>query len=174
MKMPLIADTRPRMASGVASCRMVERNTTDTPSNMPDASSNSADSQKLVDTPKPAEETADLWRFQTAVAAGKTAEFRVKEEKDFGTSVQLTNSPDDQIRYFIRLNETSPGLKAKLTEALGLKGKWDGQRRELAQVVADLQRITADQDRIRKNLRETPKEAPVYETYLKKLSDQEI
>jgi hypothetical protein len=128
---------------------------------------------KLVDPPKPTEETADLWRFQTAVAAGKTAEFRVKEEKDFGTSVQLTNTPDDQIRFFIRLNETSPELKAKLTEALGLKGKWDDRRRELAQVVADLQRITTDQDRIRKNLRETPKEAPVYETYLKKLSDQE-
>ena len=30
-----------------------------------------------------------------------------------------------------------------------------------------------DQDRIRKNLRETPKEAEVYGTYLKKLSDQE-
>ena len=38
---------------------------------------------------------------------------------------------------------------------------------------ADLQRITADQDRIRKNLRETPKEAEVYKTYLKKLADQE-
>ena len=30
-----------------------------------------------------------------------------------------------------------------------------------------------DQDRIRKNLRETPKDAEVYQTYLKKLSDQE-
>jgi len=40
-------------------------------------------------------------------------------------------------------------------------------------VVADLQRLNQDQDRIRKNLRETPKEAEVYETYLKKLSAQE-
>ena len=40
-------------------------------------------------------------------------------------------------------------------------------------MVADLQRLTIDQDRIRKNLRETPKEAEVYGTYLKKLSDQE-
>jgi K+/H+ antiporter YhaU regulatory subunit KhtT len=43
----------------------------------------------------------------------------------------------------------------------------------LQQVVADLQRLTQDQDRIRKNLRETPREAEVYQTYLKKLSDQE-
>ena len=40
-------------------------------------------------------------------------------------------------------------------------------------MVADLQRLNQDQDRIRKNLRETPKEAEVYETYLKKLSTQE-
>ena len=56
---------------------------------------------------------------------------------------------------------------------LRLKGAWDGQRRELAQVQADLGRLGADQDRIRKNLRETPREAEVYQTYLKKLSDQE-
>jgi predicted nucleic acid-binding Zn-ribbon protein len=56
---------------------------------------------------------------------------------------------------------------------LKVKESWDIARRELAQVVADLQRLSADQDRIRKNLRETPKEAEVYATYLKKLSDQE-
>ena len=75
---------------------------------------------------------------------------------------QLTNNADDQIRYFINLTEASPALKQKLTEALKIKGEWDAARRELAQVVADLQRLNADQDRIRKNLRETPKEAEVY------------
>src|SRR5207249_4009989 len=70
-------------------------------------------------------------------------------------------------------NEATPALKAKLAEALALKGAWDGHRRELAQVVADLQRLNADQDRIRKNLRETPPAADVYKTYLTKLSDQE-
>jgi hypothetical protein len=54
-----------------------------------------------------------------------------------------------------------------------MKSAWDVQVRELHQVVADLQRLNQDQDRIRKNLRETPKDAEVYQTYLKKLSDQE-
>src|SRR5204862_3137260 len=83
------------------------------------------------------------------------------------------NSPDDQVRYFISLSEATPALKQRLADALRLKGVWDGHRRELAQVVADLTRLNADQDRIRKNLRETPKEAEVYQTYLRKLSDQE-
>ncbi len=61
----------------------------------------------------------------------------------------------------------------KLNDALKMKGEWDVTLRELNQVGADLQRLSIDQDRIRKNLRETPKEAEVYATYLKKLSDQE-
>ena len=128
---------------------------------------------KLVDTDKPIEDTPEVYRFQTPVKAGETKTFTVKEEKDISSSLQLTNNSDDTIRYFINLAEASPALKQKLTQALAIKGEWDAARRELAQVVADLQRLNADQDRIRKNLRETPKEAEVYATYLKKLSDQE-
>jgi len=128
---------------------------------------------KLVDTDKPMEDTPEVYRFQTALKAGETKTFTVKEEKEIASSIQLTNNSDDQIRYFINLSEASPALREKLKEALSIKGEWDTARRELAQVVADLQRLNQDQDRIRKNLRETPKEAEVYETYLKKLSAQE-
>lgn len=128
---------------------------------------------KLVDTDKPVEETPEVYRFQMPLKAGETKTYTVKEDRDIASSIQLTNNSDDQIRYFISLTEASPALKAKLKEALSMKGEWDGAKRELAQVVADLQRLNADQDRIRKNLRETPREAEVYETYLKKLSAQE-
>jgi hypothetical protein len=128
---------------------------------------------RLVDTDKPVEDTPEVYRFQTPVKAGETKTFTVREERDISSSVTLTNNSDDTIRYFINLAEASPALKQKLQEALKVKGEWDGARRELAQVVADLQRLNTDQDRIRKNLRETPREAEVYATYLKKLSDQE-
>jgi hypothetical protein len=128
---------------------------------------------RLVDTDKPAEETAAFYRFQFPVKAGEEKTFTVLEERDVANSVALSNSADDQIRYFVSLNQATPALKQRLTEALGLKGTWDSHKRELSQVQADLARLNADQDRIRKNLRETPKEADVYQTYLKKLSDQE-
>ena len=128
---------------------------------------------KLVDTEKPMEETPEVYRFQTPLKAGETKTYTVKEERDIAASVQLTNNADDQIRYFINLTEASPALKNKLKEALSIKGEWDTARRELQQIVADLQRLNQDQDRIRKNLRETPAEAEVYKTYLKKLDAQE-
>jgi len=128
---------------------------------------------KLVETDKPVEDTPDVYRFQTAVKTGETKTFTVKEEKDIATQITLTNNNDDTIRYFINLAEASPELKQQLTQALKVKESWDLARRELAQVISDLQRLNQDQDRIRRNLRETPKEAEVYATYLKKLSDQE-
>jgi hypothetical protein len=128
---------------------------------------------KLIDTAKPVEDTKEVYRFQLPVKAGEEKTFTVLEERDISTSIALSNNPDEQIRYFLRLDEASPSLKAKLKEALGMKSSWDEARRELQQVQTDLQRLGQDQDRIRKNLANTPKEAEVYETYLKKLSDQE-
>jgi hypothetical protein len=128
---------------------------------------------KLIDTAKPVEDTKEVYRFELPVKAGEEKTFTVLEERDVSTSIALSNNPDEQIRYFLRLDEASPSLKAKLKEALGMKSSWDAARRELQQVQTDLQRLGQDQDRIRKNLANTPKEAEVYETYLKKLSDQE-
>jgi hypothetical protein len=128
---------------------------------------------KLVDTDKPTEDTPDVYRFQMAVKAGETKTFTVKEARDLSQSMTLTNNADDTISYFSTLTEASPALKQKLKESFEVKRAWDLVRAEVVQVNADLERLNLDQDRIRKNLRETPKEAEVYTTYLKKLSDQE-
>ncbi|HYH69157.1 MAG TPA: DUF4139 domain-containing protein [Urbifossiella sp.] len=128
---------------------------------------------KLVDTPPPVEDTKEVYRFQIAVKAGGETTFVVNEERDVSTQVALSNNPDGQIRFFLSLNEAPPALKVKLTEALKLKGAWDGQLRDLTQVKADLARVAADQERIRKNLAATPREAEVYKTYLDRLATQE-
>jgi hypothetical protein len=46
-------------------------------------------------------------------------------------------------------------------------------QRELQQQERQLNIITADQDRLRKNLKEMPPEAAAYKRYLKKFDDQE-
>jgi hypothetical protein len=128
---------------------------------------------KFVGEHKPAEEAADVFRFQVALPSKKDLSYTVVEERTQGASVTLTNGTENQMRYFLSLNEASPELKKKLGEALGLKGKWDDVRREIARINARIQTITADQDRIRQNLRELPKEAEAYKRYLTKFDDQE-
>ncbi|MBN9521231.1 DUF4139 domain-containing protein [bacterium] len=128
---------------------------------------------KLVETPPPVEDTKDYYRFQLAVKAGEQTVFAVTEERDVATTVQLSNDPDQQIRYVMSLTAATPALKQKLAEALKLKTAWDGQLRDLNRVKADRARVEGDQERIRKNLAATPREAEVYQTYLRRLAEQE-
>ena len=122
---------------------------------------------------KPAEEAADVFRFKVPVKKGESLAYKVTEERPQGTQYVLTNSPDDQIRWVINLEQSSPALKAKLVEALNVKAKWDGVRRDIQEVQTRLQTIERDQQRLRENIKATPKEAEVYGKYLTKLSEQE-
>ncbi|MFO0796599.1 MAG: DUF4139 domain-containing protein [Gemmataceae bacterium] len=128
---------------------------------------------KLVESAAPVEDTKEVYRFQLAVKAGEEKTFPVTEERDVSTQLALSNNPDQQIRFFLSLNEATPALKQQLAEALKRKAAWDGLLRDLNQVKADLARVGTDQDRIRRNLAATPREAEVYQTYLTRLATQE-
>jgi hypothetical protein len=122
---------------------------------------------------KPAEEAADVFRFAVPVASKKDLSYTVVEERSQGASVTLTNGQENQIRFFLSLNETSAELKAMLKEALNLKAKFDEARRDIATIQTRIQTITQDQNRIRSNLREVPKDSEAYGRYLKKFDEQE-
>jgi hypothetical protein len=127
----------------------------------------------LTSKDKPWETAADVHRFKVSVPAGKTVPFTVSEEKDFRSETVLTNSDDQAIRIIIQDRVTSPAVKEALARAIELRGKMAETQRELQQVERQLGVITQDQDRLRKNLHEMPKEAVAYKRYLKKFDDQE-
>src|SRR4029077_7609626 len=74
---------------------------------------------------------------------------------------------------FINLKEAPQALKAKLQEALKVKSSWDKARQDIQAVTTRVQAITVDQKRLGENLRETPKESPLFQRYLKTLEEQE-
>jgi hypothetical protein len=127
----------------------------------------------IVSDKKPSEQARDVYRFELPVAAGKSLSHSVVEEKDLGTQVALTNSSDDQVRFFISQQVVSEAVKKALTEALGLKGKADESKRELQQVERKLGEIVKDQERLRANIRELPQGSAAHAKYLKKFDDQE-
>ena len=121
----------------------------------------------------PKEEAADVFRFEVPVAAKKDLSYTVVEEREAGSSVQLTNNSDDQIRYFINLKEAPESLKTKLQERSKMKASWDKVRQEIQNSNVRIQTITADQKRLRENMRELPKESTLFARYLKNLEEQE-
>jgi hypothetical protein len=127
----------------------------------------------LVSKDKPAERARDVYRFEVKVAAGKTARETVTEQRDVTSGIALTNANDDSIRFFLQNDASSPKVKEALRRALGLKGKADTARQELAHVEQQLADIERDQQRIRANLKETPPTAAAYKKYLEKLDSQE-
>jgi hypothetical protein len=127
----------------------------------------------LTTKEKPWETASDVHRFKLNVPASKTTEFVVSEEQDFGSSVTITNSDDHSMGIFIREPVTSPAVKKALEEAMSLKGKLSATQREIQQRERELNVITQDQDRLRRNLKEMPPEAVAYKRYLKKFDDQE-
>src|SRR5437764_8327103 len=85
----------------------------------------------------------------------------------------MSNLDDQSIRIFMNAPVTSPKVKDALSKSLALRGRLADTQRELQQLDRQLKVITDDQDRLRRNLHEMPKEATAYKRYLKKFDDQE-
>jgi hypothetical protein len=128
---------------------------------------------KLVDTDKPAETASDFYRFQVKVAPGKTETQTVTEERDIGSSIQLTNLDDQNIRIIINNTVTSAKVKKALEEAMKLRGELSKTQREIQELERQLKTITDDQARLRANLKEMPSTAAAYKRYLEKFDQQE-
>ncbi len=125
------------------------------------------------DTAKPAETASDVYRFEVKVPAGKTATQAVTEERVNNEQVQLTNSNDDQIRFFSNSAVSSPKVKEGLKQALDLRAALNKTQREIADQELQLKTITDDQARLRANLKEMPPTAAAYKRYLDKFDSQE-
>jgi hypothetical protein len=131
------------------------------------------DAAKKTKELKPSERARDVYRFEVNSPAGKTITTEVLEERDVVNSVEINNTNDDTIRYFLRQTISSPKVKEALQKAVALKNKHSTTQQELAQVEKQLKVVTDDQARLRANLKETPASAPVYKRYLEKLEKQE-
>jgi hypothetical protein len=127
----------------------------------------------LANDLKPAERTRNLYRFEVKVPVGKAGDVEVIEERDLVQAVQLTNSDEQQIRFFLQQSVLSAAVRQALEKAVGLRGELAGVQRELEQVQRALQQIEQDQGRLRANLKEMPPTAAAYKRYLEKFDQQE-
>src|SRR5262249_21158910 len=128
----------------------------------------------LVDTPKPVETADDVYRFQLKVAPGKTETLTVTEEQDVAHTVQLSNSDDNQMRWFLSQTVASEKVKAGVKQALELRWALAKTQREIGEQQRQLNTIVTDQGRLRANLKEVPSGSEAYKRYVKKFDEQEV
>src|SRR5262249_18727878 len=122
---------------------------------------------------KPKETASDVYRFELKVPSGATKTQVVTEERDDQSSVSITNSGDEQIRWFMSQKVTSRKVKEGLRQAMALRWAVAKTTREINELQRQLNTITEDQKRLRANLKEMPATAKAYKRYLEKFDLQE-
>ncbi len=125
------------------------------------------------DSAKPAETASDVYRFEVKVPAGKTVAQAVTEERVLNEQVALTNSNDDQMRFFFNSTVSSQKVRDGLKLALDLRHTLAVTQQGIADKQRELKDLTDDQARLRANLKEMPPTAAAYKRYLDKFDAQE-
>ncbi|HEY3398948.1 MAG TPA: hypothetical protein VGM19_14970 [Armatimonadota bacterium] len=128
----------------------------------------------LLEPAKPAEQTANYWRFAVAVAPGATEKLTVKQEQPIMETMALfEGDPLPRLQYYMRAAVISDQVKTALQGFI--------TRRDALQQVADqlqtkqnrLAEITKEQDRIRQNMAQLDRTSDLYKKYVTKLTAQE-
>ena len=128
---------------------------------------------KLVETDKPIETTQTLYRFKGSVPAKKSAAFTVKEE--IVQSEELAILPTDlsALDFYSRAGEIPQPVRDALVKAMQLKQALVDTQRKVAETDQRVQSITAEQNRIRENMRTVNQQSEYSQRLLKKLNEQE-
>ena len=127
-------------------------------------------------TPKPEESSESFYRFRVPVEAGKTAELTVETFHPQQETYELTNLDYDEIGLLVQQQRMTPAMKQAFDGLLKQKEKISGIMAQINQRKQESDQITADQNRIRENmkaLKGSSEEKTLLQRYVGQLDSQE-
>jgi hypothetical protein len=131
----------------------------------------------LVDTQKPFETTPSLYRFKGTAVANKVTVLTVKEEVVQDETIMLASANLDQLVYYSRTGEGGAeipkSVRDALAKAIQLKQASVDVERDIAMRNQRVAEITAEQNRIRENMKTVAPATQYYDRLLAKLNEQE-
>ena len=119
------------------------------------------------------ETTRDVYRFKVEIAPKSTGKLQVIAEHPLSQSIGLVDFDPNLLLVYAREPKISPAMKDALQSIVAKKGAIAAVAAEWSQRDARLKEITAEQDRIRKNMAELDRGNDLYKTYVAKLTAQE-
>ena len=132
---------------------------------------------KLVDTPKPFETTSDLYRFKGTAVANKVTVLTVNEEVVTSEAIMLASTGLDQLLLFSRTGtgagEMPANVRAALAKAIQLEQSIAAVEADINAHIQRVGEITAEQNRIRENMKTVAQSTQYYSRLLEKLNEQE-
>jgi hypothetical protein len=127
----------------------------------------------LVDTDKPIETTDTLYRFKGTVAAGKASKLTVKEQVVDSEEVALLPTDPGTLEAYRQTGQIPQAVRDVLAKAISLKGAVADTQRQIQERQQRIAQITAEQARIRENMKTVAQNSDYYNRLLKKLDEQE-
>ena len=134
---------------------------------------------KLVDGLKPAETTANYYRFRVPVEAGKSGELLVEEYSPQDTRYELGELEDEQVKHLTLLvadNRITPALKDAIQRVLKKKAEIGQVQSQATGRKLQMDAIDKDQGRLRENmkaLKGSAEERALIQRYTRELDSQE-
>jgi hypothetical protein len=128
---------------------------------------------KLTAPAKTDETTEALYRFKDTIKPKATAKLTVVEELTGPQTLALLPCDIGQIEFYRSSGAIAKEVKDALGEAVKRKGAMVDTQREIQQRTVRIGEITAEQGRIRDNMRTVTQNSAYYNRLLTKLNDQE-
>jgi hypothetical protein len=128
------------------------------------------------DTPKPEESTTSFHRFRVTVDAGKTRELTVESVYPELTQYALSNLDSNLVNVIGQQQRITPALQQVFDRVLAQKMKLSDLDQQIAQRRQETDQISADQNRIRENmkaLKGSADEKALVQRYTGELNKQE-
>jgi len=122
---------------------------------------------------KPAETTADHYRFAVKAEASDQTELKVVETRTYQQQFRLLDSNINQLTAWSNTGELDKKLREALTKVAALKNEEQQLRQQAEDQRQQTRAITQEQGRIRENMGRVDRDSQLYERYLTKLSQQE-
>ena len=101
---------------------------------------------------KPAETTANAWRFEVKLGVGATEKFPVEEERVLTNTYALVSQTPDFLASFVENKELSAQARTQLERILAQKRQIAAIDRQIAEVDTQIKELVKDQERIRENI----------------------
>jgi hypothetical protein len=116
------------------------------------------------------ERTGSFYRFTQTLAANGNLTFTVREERPVFEQMTLARAQIDSWLSYTAGEAVPAGVKAALEKAVELKRALETERAALTELNARLERLIAEQGRIRSNLEAAGTQSPQGQEYLRRLA----
>lgn len=127
----------------------------------------------LVAPKEPTEKTRDQYRFALKAEPGKPVNLNIREERTQTQQIFVGNMDDGSINYYIQAKVVSDMVKQGLAEVIKRKQALGVLVAKRAELERQVQVIFEEQNRVRQNMAQLPKDSDLFRRYVTKFNEQE-